>query len=358
MESKSIMWKYIEETPSILENIIKNNDIKEIVYEIEAEKIKDIIFVASGSSLNVCYISKHFYEKYSNITTRQYTPQEFEEINLSLFNSDSTMIVAISQTGTSTGTVNSILKAKKHHFKVLALSENITSPVCKESDYFIRFDCGQEYSNAKTKGYSSSLLKLYLLALELGLKKKVIEDNLYNEIIDEIKLSIEDIKCNINTTIHWLEHNREWAKIDHFLIIGHGSNLGTAMEGMLKITETLCIPATFCDIGEFSHGFHRMIDHHSNLILLKTSDDKFNEYENIEKYFKDKVNHILVIEANNENDFDDNKIQINYYPYTQSSINISICIQVIAIYIPEILGLDPNRQANDSFTKLVKTRVE
>lgn len=358
MKSKSIMWEYIEETPSVLENILKNKDIEEVVDEIEAQKIREIIFVASGSSLNICYISKHFYEKYANIRTRQYTPQEFEELDLNLFDIDNTLIVAISQTGTSTGTVNGILKAHKYHFKVLALSENVNSPVCKESDYFIKFDCGQENSNAKTKGYSSSLLKLYLLALELGMKKKTIETNLYDEIMDEIRSSIGDIEDNVKNTIVWLEDNKEWAKIDHFLIIGHGPNFGTAMEGMLKIMETLCIPATFCDIGEFSHGIHRMIAHDSNLILLKISDDKFNEYEKIEKYFKDKVNHMLVIEANNESIQDENKIQVNYYPYTKSSINISVCIQAIATYLPEVLGLDPNRQANDSFTKLAKTRVE
>ena len=53
-------------------------------------------------------------------------------------------------------------------------------------------------------------------------------------------------------------------------VLGTGMNYGTAMEGQLKLMETMCIPTMYNDLEEFSHGMHRSIGRGSSVLLLCT----------------------------------------------------------------------------------------
>jgi hypothetical protein len=53
----------------------------------------------------------------------------------------------------------------------------------------------------------------------------------------------------------------------------------------------------------------------------------------------------------------DNVINVTPYPVTSSIFLVTAVIQVLAAFVPELNGKDPNRSANDEYTDFVKTRV-
>jgi glucosamine 6-phosphate synthetase-like amidotransferase/phosphosugar isomerase protein len=356
---KSIMWNHIYEETSKLKALLVNTQIQALLKECDITKINKLIFVASGTSLNIAIIAKRFYQELAQVEVNTYTPFDFVGNSKALNNIDkeSTLVVAISQTGTSSGTINSITYAKKLGFKVLSITERSDTPAEQLGDYYLNFLCDLEDCNAKTKGFCNSLTLLELLALQIAKEKKTITDVTFQAYMEEIKASIEDIPTTIENTKSWIEKNKDWSTINHFLVIGNGTNYGVAMEGMLKILETLCVPASICELGEFSHGFHRTITHNSNVITILTEEPGQEDMMRANEYLKEKTGKLLIINATKKGIDEEHYINVAYRPFTASSLNISVVFQVIAVALPEIIGRDPNCPMNEDFTKIMNTRV-
>lgn len=352
------MWDHISESQDKLNDLLSSNQITDFLHSFNVQKLKRVVFVASGSSLNVSLIAKRFYEELAQIEVQAYTPFDFMGNSkiMTTFNRDETLLIAISQTGTSSGTVQAIKHAKELGFTVLSLTERTNTPVEKLGDFYLNFLCGIEPCNAKTKGVSNSLYLLVLLAVHFGKEKSVISTSIFQNYLDEMKASIEDIPVTIATTEKWIEEHKDWSTIQHFLIIGNGTNYGTAIEGMLKVMETLYVPASVCELGEFSHGFHRTINHNSNVITIYTEEYGQDVMKKTNDYLKEKVKRLLVLNATSQTDSSDHVINIEYRPLTASCLNISVALQVLATALPEIIGYDPNSPVNEDFTKIVNTR--
>ncbi|MBU3188260.1 SIS domain-containing protein [Clostridium bowmanii] len=356
---KSIMWNHIYEETNKLKTLLASTQVEKFLEIYDTKAIKKMIFVASGSSLNIATVAKKFYGDLAQIDVSTYTPSEFifNSKMLDSFNKETTLVVAISQTGTSSGTINSISCAKELGYKVLSITERRNTPAQEMSDYYLNFLSDLEDCNAKTKGFSNSLTLLEILAIQIAKEKAVITDETFKAYMDEIKASIDDIPSTIENTEKWLHEHKDWSAINHLLVIGNGTNYGVAVEGMLKILETLCIPASICELGEFSHGFHRTITNNSNVITIFTDEPGKDNMKRTNEYLIKKAGKLLVINATKEVIKGDNYINVVYRPLTASSLNISVVFQVIATALPEIIGHDPNYPMNEDYTKIVGTRV-
>ncbi len=355
---KSIMWKYIEEEKDRLKDVLSSQQLANFLKEYEWTRLKRILFVASGSSLNITLVAKRFFEELAQVEVTGFTPSDFTASPIfSELDKETTLVVAISQTGTSRGTIDAIHFAKHAGLSVLTLTERKETPVAELGDYYLNFLSGEEPCNAKTKGVNNSLLLLILLALELGKMKAVVSEETYQAYIEEITASIEDIPATIERTKRWIEAHQEWSKIPHFYVIGNGTNVGIAEEAVLKIMETLCIPGTVCELGEFSHGVHRTIGPNSNVITIQTEEAGHDIMEKTNSFLANKAGKLLVVQATKEICEEDDVIPVPYRPLTASCLNINVVFQVLATALPELNGEDPNREINEELTFSVKTRV-
>jgi glucoselysine-6-phosphate deglycase len=356
---KSIMWDHIYEEKDRLRDLLASSQVSDFIQAYDSRRLKRILFVASGSSLNITLVAKRFFEELAQVEVTTYTPFDFTGNSpiLDRIERDSTLVVAISQTGTSSGTIDAIHHAKQLGFTVLSLTERRDTPVEQQGDYYMNFLCGLEPCNAKTKGVSSSLTLLILLALQLGKAKAILADDVYQAYMDEIIASVEDIPTTIENTMKWVEGHQDWSKIQHFYVVGNGTNYGVAVEAMLKIMETLCVPASVCELGEFSHGFHRTIGPSSNMMTIQTEEAGQDVMANTNHYLAAHVGKLLVVDATREQRKEDYVINVTHRPLTASCFNINVVFQVIATALPEINGDDPNRPANEELTRIVQTRV-
>ncbi|WP_100407521.1 SIS domain-containing protein [Bacillus solitudinis] len=356
---KNIMWDYINEETDKLMDLLDHNQIDQFLKAYDTTTISKVIFVASGSSLNIATVAKRFYEDVAQIEIRTYTPFEFlgHSKIVESFDRAATLVVAISQTGTSSGTVQSIERAKELGFTVLSMTERKETQVEQLGDYYFNFLSGLESCNAKTKGVSNSLTLLIVLAISVGKEKGLISEELFKAYIDEITASINDITATIKATKKWTENHQDWSTINQFLVVGHGTNYGSAVEGALKILETLCVPGSVCEIGEFSHGVHRTMTNASNVMLIQTEEYGQEVMEKTIDFLSGTVGRLLVVNATSEPVQDERYINVAYRPLTASCLNITVAFQVLATALPEINGDDPNRPMNNDLTKIVNTRV-
>lgn len=359
---ESIMWQYIGEEQTALRRLEASSQVDAYVRRMGAEKLKSVYFVAHGSSRNAAVAALPFFSEFAEVRAYACTPAAFPVTkSASLLEERGTaLIVLISQTGTSSGVLEALSFAKAQGLPTLAVTAARNSPVCVKSDDALLLMCGEEKSNAKTKGYSATLLLLLQLALALGRARHTLSP-------DRERLCREELSGMIGLLPEIREQALEFCRRNDFgrgmrdlYVLTDGINIGTAQEAQLKLMETMCIPTVFSDFAEFSHGMHRSVDSHSYILFLKTPASDGGQVEKMCAYLRAVCGNVYVIDVGGSREDtrqDTRRLSLPVFPLTRSLLLLTLAIQVLSVYAPENNGRDPNRDSHDDFTVLAGTRV-
>jgi len=343
------IWDFIEEQPEILQGILKCYG-REKIFIKGVKKPKKIIITASGTSLNAAYTLKPFFNQIKDCQLIVENPFQLRHYHTLLDEHQAdTVIIGISQTGKSTGTMDCIKKANAHQIPTIALTEALDSPLAKLANHVVKMGCGPEDVPPKTKGYSATVLTLQLLVLTL----LDCEDQ---PLIAEYEKCVNDISEVITASKLWSENNSHWSKAPTLTVVGFGYNDGVAKEGALKLLETLQIPVMNYDLEEFMHGPHRTIVEDSFIILIQTKGVGEVFMNNLIEFVKSKTTNYLVISSTNASDA--HTIQVKHYPLSDAWMQTVIPLQVLCSYLPEVNGINPAAPVYGSFATTVGTRVE
>ena len=358
MEKESIMWKYIAEEPDVLKGLLHSEDIVRFAADV-GKKLEAIYFVAHGSSYNASVAVSDFTARNGGVRVYVYTPANFQYNAKSILREDrgKVLVAAISQTGTSSGVVEALRNASRQGFQTLGITDVADSPVAKEADYVLHLECGREDSNAKTKGYSATITLLMLMALHIGQEKEIISESFVRAAISEMEGQTAQLSEVAEKIYAWCRRTGYGSRMKELYVLGYGMNFGTALEGQLKLMETMCIPTMFNDIGEFSHGMHRAITRDSSVLILRTCHPLQNLSEETFRYLQTITEDVLMLDAAGDSKETRNRILIPAWPLTQSLLLMTLAVQVLSVFAPEQNGKDPNRDAHNDFTVVVHTRL-
>ena len=361
MKGTSIMWDYIREEQAALSRMLDDKALFDCAGSLP--QVDAIYIVAHGSSYNGAVVMSDFLSRCMNARVYGYMPANFIHSCHSLLCEDRKrcMVVAISQTGTSRGLLEAAVHARELGFAVVGITQVTDSPISRLADRCLYLGCGGENSNAKTKGYSSTLLALMIMGIGYGQKYGSMDQESCRNILEELRLCVKRLDRTMERTMDWCSrYGKDW-KMQDLYVLGTGMNYGTAMEGQLKLMETMCIPTMYNDLEEFSHGMHRSIGRGSSVLLLCT-DGIYKELAmGTFSYLLGITEKVLMLYAGNEDirceESHEKVLKLDHYPLTQSVLPITMAVQVLSVFMPEALGQDPNRAANDDYTDFVHTRV-
>ena len=349
----SIMWKYIDEEPSCIEKLLNSKEVLDAaanVIDYDA-----LYFVAHGSSYNAAITVHDFFSRVTGKRAYAYTPSSFINSCFSLNVEKKPLVVAISETGTSRGLIEAVEHAEKEKISVLSITDTANSPIEKLGTYVLHMQCGKEDSNAKTKGYTNTLVALILLATEIGYKLGKISDTDKTEIRNEIAGCANQIPSLKNLVLSRMKELNFGRNLTCLYVLGSGMNYGTAMEGQLKMMETMCVPTAFNDIGEFSHGMHRSVSNKIDSIVIDTGTDHIDAIK-AWNFLCDAGRSSILI-TSDDSYSGNNVINISRCKFTNSVLLTTLVIQVISVFTPENNGLDPNRPSHNELTETMETRV-
>ena len=357
MQEKSIMWQYINEEYACLQKLWNYAHLEEVAKQLAEKTIDKVYYVASGSSLNVAKVVHSWMEKYWNCEVICLAPLEFKQRESVKHQYPNTLVIGVSQTGTSRGTLESLQYAKELGYTVLTLTEREDTPIAKVGDYYLNFCCGEEDSNAKTKGYSSNLVLVQRLILLVAHHKGLLSDEDYTVLDHEVKESVEYVPAVIEKTVNWVNAHPDWANISDLTVIGYGNNFATAMEGSLKLLETMSIATMVSDIEEFSHGMHRAMHKDSRILLMASDKEGKDDVRKTTEFLRTVSDYVLLVDAGSDAKEDANTLVLPCLKETESSLLQVVVIQVLSVAFPELLGKDPNYPYNQEYTSLIQTRV-
>lgn len=264
------MFAYTKEQPRVWKQIVdkRKSICKKFIDSYRKNPIERVVMLGSGSSNIASDMAKELYEKLLGIEVTVAAPTRMSHL-ISLVNADKTAFWAISQSGESTSTIQAIEELHNSGFCVTAVTSDAQSPIAVACDSHVMIECGEEVVGPKTKGMTSTALTLFLMGLELALQKGSIDSDEYEKVISDLYRSFEFADKTIADSVQWSKENSaSLQKAPHIIIVADGMNLPVAMEGALKMLETLYIPVVSYEFEEYLHGVQNTINMQSYLFFL------------------------------------------------------------------------------------------
>ncbi|TQL70251.1 glutamine--fructose-6-phosphate transaminase [Nocardioides albertanoniae] len=218
----------------------------------ELREVTKIIIIAAGTSFYAGMVAKYAIEHWCRISVEVELASEFRYRDPILDNS--TLVVAISQSGETADTLQAIRHARSQRSKVLAICNTNGSTIPRESDAVIYTHAGPEIGVASTKGYLTQLVACYLLALYLAQVKGTMYGDEVDGVMTQLEAMPEAVAQTLETAPQVYELAREYADRRAFLFLGRHAGYPVALEGALKLKELAYLHAEGFAAGELKHG--------------------------------------------------------------------------------------------------------
>ena len=229
---------------------------------------KRIVIVSCGTSWHAGLIGKQLIEHFCRIPVEVAYASEFRYSDPVIGHDD--VVMAISQSGETADTLAAIQLAKQQGALVFGIVNGVGSSIARESDTGTYIHVGPEIGVASTKAFTGQVTVLTMLSLALGMAKGTVEQDEYEETINELIRIPDKIK-------KILEQNDKIAKIaqtytyaHNFLYLGRGWNYPVALEGALKLKEISYIHAEGYPAAEMKHGPIALVDAEMPVVFIAT----------------------------------------------------------------------------------------
>ncbi|MBP3398231.1 MAG: SIS domain-containing protein [Erysipelotrichaceae bacterium] len=265
------MFQYICETPDqCRDNIYHSKELTQKVVDLFCERdYKRIMILSSGSSYHAALTPKYFVEKILKVKVEVMT--SFTALHYERVFDEDTFYIGMGQSGRSNNTNQAMQMLRDAGCKVVGVTGNVESVMKNHCDLIVNWGMGIEKIGFVTKGFSTGVLFYMLFALEAALKKQKMTEAEYASYKDELLKMCDVIERAIPVVNAWYERNADGLyDFNRAQVLGVGPGFGAALEGALKMQETMGKACTAFEAEEFLHGPCYEINGDKTLFILDT----------------------------------------------------------------------------------------
>lgn len=352
-------YEYILQTPDILLEIFQKKEqiLRESIELVKKHKIREIFLSGSGSSYNATLSAATFAKKRLGIRVTSVFPVELSE-EIKVFPKDS-LVIGISQQGTSTAVIQALDKVRGEGIPTISMTGEYNTEIVSHADANIYIECDYEDAGSTTKGYTATVLTLYLFLLEFVKHTEsawVQEDGeieQYEERLQKLILNLPNIIPSCET---WAGEQAERLKSCTDLIILTESNQKSLLlEEVLKISETSRFPVRGYEASEFIHGMYNAVtDQTEFLYLFSESGKDSQEMHHLYEYYKGKNIQYAV----NGPEKNENVLQAAFLQDPDFSVlEYAIPFQMLFVKASRERGLDLNVPKDPQFHHYMGSKI-
>jgi len=324
---------------------IRLDDIK--LTKEDLDEINKIYIVACGTAYNAGITGRYAIERFAKIAVETDVASEFRYRNP--FIDDKTLIIVVSQSGETADTLAVVREGKEKGARVLAITNVVGSSIAREADDVFYTWAGPEVAVASTKAYTTQLVALYMIALDMGIKRGTITEEFYNDIIDELKLIPEKVQKILDQHDEIKEIAKEIKDNEHAFYIGRGLDYNLSLEGSLKIKEISYMHAEAFAAGELKHGTIALIEENTPVVATMTQTDLFEKSISNIKEVKSRGAHVIAITQEGNKEAEQVGDRVIYIPRTNDILQSIIAVvphQLLAYYVAILKDRDVDKPRN------------
>ncbi|MEG0909070.1 MAG: glutamine--fructose-6-phosphate transaminase (isomerizing) [Bacilli bacterium] len=332
------MLKEIYEQPEVIKNtfssFVKDNKLDLNIPNLN--KYRRIDIVACGSAYYAGYVGKMFIEEYGNIEVNVEVASEYRYKKL--FLNSSVLVIVISQSGETADTLAALKLAKKSGCFTIGIINVVESSIARLCDKVLYTKAGPEIAVATTKGYTSQVAILALIAIQLS-----------NKNIDGLRKLPIIMQSILDDTIEYKEIANKIFDKDPVFFIGRDIDYALCMEGSLKLKEISYINSAAYKAGELKHGTISLIEKGTIVIAIMTEPKIMEKTISNIKETKARGAYVILIttlDVNPEQDYFD---EVIYVPRTEKLFQPMLTVlplQLLAYEIAKLKGCDIDKPKN------------
>ncbi|MFP4499164.1 MAG: SIS domain-containing protein, partial [Vulcanimicrobiota bacterium] len=231
----------------------------------------------------------------------------------------------------------------------LAITNVVGSSITRETNNIIYTRAGLEIGVAATKTFVAQILALLLFTLKVGLVRKAITTEQFNEIKKEME-QLPDMLDRVLENYEAIRNiARKYYKCEDFLFLGRNISFPIALEGALKLKEISYIHAEGYAAGEMKHGPIALIDGNTPVISVLPQGPVYEKIlSNVQEAKARNAVTIGIINDTDESigEYLDDIIAIPHTNHYLSPILSVIPLQLLAYFIADKKGRDVDQPRN------------
>lgn len=308
------------------------------------EGINEIKLCACGTSYHAAMSASYLFERYSKIKTSLEIASEFRYREPIM--SKDTLFIAISQSGETADTLETLKMAKAAGLKTLVICNVDNSSMVRLADATILTRAGIEKGVASTKAFATQVSVFWMLSLYIAKLKNSLDKN---KIARHISL-LREVPSHVKVTDEIHERIKRVSKRylhgHGFFFIGRDIFYPLALEGALKLKEISYLHAEGYPAGEMKHGPIALADPELFTIALLP---KHLHYEKSKSNVEELSARDSTICAISQIPFDkaDDFIEISVCrDYMLEFFEMMVVVQLLALEISIRLGNDVDMPRN------------
>jgi glucosamine--fructose-6-phosphate aminotransferase (isomerizing) len=236
---------------------------------------KRIIIIACGTSWHAGLVGEYLLEEYARIPVEVEYASEFRYRNPIIYPDD--IVIAISQSGETADTLAAIQLAKSQGATVLGVCNVVGSSIPRETHAGVYTHAGPEIGVASTKAFTCQVTVLAMIAFSLGKERKVLTDEKFRNLVEELTKIPEKIVEILNSNESIKEIAELYQHSTNCLYLGRGFLFPVALEGALKLKEISYIHAEGYPAAEMKHGPIALIDDKMPVVFIATKDKSYEK---------------------------------------------------------------------------------
>ena len=267
---ETFMHKEIHEQPEVLAGLLADRgvgagrvDLDGKLPELEGilgpKRLPERLLVtACGTSYHAGLLAKHLIEELVGLAVTVEVASELQ-YQRPLVGVEG-MAIAISQSGETADTLAALRRIQEAGCPVLAICNVPGSTLVREADASFLTQAGPEIGVASTKAFTTQVLALILVALDLAKRRggrSAIRARALMEKLPRIPRQVKAVLAR-EERIEALAADLEGSRC--FLYLGRSRLYPVALEGALKLKELLYVPAEGYPAGEMKHGPIALVD--------------------------------------------------------------------------------------------------
>jgi glucosamine--fructose-6-phosphate aminotransferase (isomerizing) len=313
----------------------------------EAKRLKRIVTVACGTSLNSGLVGKFMIETLARVPVETDYGSEYR-YRSPILDSDCA-VLAITQSGETVDTLAAMEEARHKGARLWSIVNVIGSQAMRIADGYLTMQAGPEIGVCATKTFTASVVDQYLLALYLGQQRGVVSAEESYRLAHHAAL-LPDLVGSVMDSAPKIEAlAKELYRYENFLYLGRGINYPIALEGALKLKEISYIHAEGYPAGEMKHGPIALIDENMPVLAVAIKDSVYDKM--ISQIEQAKARRGVVIAVATEGDqFIATKADYVMYvpsvPELLSPVITVLPLQLLAYYIAVRRGCDVDQPRN------------
>ncbi|HYR30975.1 MAG TPA: glutamine--fructose-6-phosphate transaminase (isomerizing) [Gemmatimonadales bacterium] len=309
-------------------------------------KIDRIVITACGTSWHSALIGEYMMEELARIPTEVEYASEFRYRNPIV--DERTLVVGISQSGETADTLAALREAKRRGARTLGLVNVVGSTIAREVDGGIYLHAGPEIGVASTKAFTSQIVALALLTLQMGRLRSL--SILQGREVVRALARLPELVAHVLAKAPEVEQIAErLVRTANVLYLGRGYNFPVALEGALKLKEISYIHAEGYPAAEMKHGPIALIDDLMPVVFVAPRDAVYQKVVSNVEEVKARGGRVIAIVTEGDTGVSrlaDHKVEIPETLDLLTPVLSVLPLQLLAYYIAVRRGCNVDQPRN------------